>query len=100
MDTIYHFITNMDTFYYFLIGVLFLAMLMEISALYTPGASLASWFVFHFYAAVASFIYVIYIFFLEDLSSAGYALLYTFGYIIIEGILSLVIVDLIGKISK
>ncbi len=75
-------------------------MLMEISALYTPGASLSSWFVFHFFAFIASFIYAIYIFFVEDLSSAGYALLYTFGYIIVEGILSLVIVDFIGKISK
>ena len=76
MDTIDHFLMNLDTFYYFLIGGLFFVMLMEISALYTPGASLSSWFVFHFFAFIASFIYAIYIFFVEDLSSLRSAVLF------------------------
>ena len=100
MSEIYNFLTNMDTFYQFLVGGLFLVMIFEIGGLDTPGANGMMWFVAHFYAFVASFIYVIYIFFVENLSSAGYALLYTFGYIIVEAIVSMGIITLLSGISS
>ena len=77
MGTIYDFLMNMDTFYYFLIGILLFTMLVEISSLNIPGANGAMWLGVHFFAFIASFFYVIYIFFVEDLSSARYTLLYT-----------------------
>ena len=82
----------MDTFYYFLIGILLFTMLVEISSLDIPGANGAMWLSVHFFAFIASFFYVIYIFFVEDVSSAGYTLLYTFGYILSEALLSFIII--------
>lgn len=100
MVEIYNFVMNMDTFYYFLIGGLFLVMLFEIGGSNTPGANGMMWFFAHFWAFIASFIYAIYTFFVENLSSAGYALLYTFGYIIIEAIVSIGIITLISEINS
>lgn len=81
----------MDTFYYYLVGALLIASLMEISALRDKieGANMFTWFFFHIFAAIASIVYAIYIFITEDLSSAGFALLYSLGYVIIEGAISL-----------
>lgn len=100
MTEIYDFLINMDTFYQFLVGGLFLVMIFEIGGLDTPGANGMLWFFAHFWAFIASFIYVIYIFFVENLSSAGYALLYTFGYIIVEAIVSMGIITLLSGISS
>ena len=100
MAEIYNFLTNMDTFYYYLSGILFLVMLVEIGGRNTPGANGMLFFFAHVWAFIASFFYVIYIFFVENLSSAGYAFLYTFGYIIVEGIVSIGIITLISEISS
>ena len=100
MAEVYNFLTNMDTFYYYLSGILFLVMLMEIGAKNTPGANGMIFLFAHIWAFIASFFYVIYIFFVENLSSAGYAFLYTFGYIIVEAIVSLGIIILIVGRSK
>jgi hypothetical protein len=45
----------MDTFYYFLIGILLSTMLVEISSLNIPGANGAMWLGVHFFAFIASF---------------------------------------------
>lgn len=100
MTEIYDFLINMDTFYQFLVGGLFLVMIFEIGGSNTPGANGMFWLFAHFWAFIASFIYVIYIFFVENLSSAGYALLYTFGYIIVEAIVSMGIITLLSGISS
>ena len=93
----------MDTFYYYLIGALLIASLLEISALVgkVEGANMFTWFFFHIFAAIASIIYAIYIFITEDLSSAGFALLYSLGYVIIEGVISMLLLSFLAdKVFK
>jgi len=93
----------MDTFYYYLVGALLIASLMEISALRDKieGANMFTWFFFHIFAAIASIIYAIYILIIEDLNSAGFALLYALGYVIIEGVVSLFLLSFLAdKVFK